>query len=96
MGFTISNYSLFGLQPQSFYVSIHGAYHIRKLPEDIGPYLVVFTIYYHGSKGYPAITQKEHSFNIQELPEPADVYVLIYNEIKKNINPDDIHTITDD
>jgi hypothetical protein len=87
MGFTISNYSLFDLQPQHFYVSIHGAYQIRKLPEQIGPYLVVFTIYYSSSKSHPVITQKEQSFNLQELPEPANIYPMIYNEIKKNIDP---------
>lgn len=96
MGFTISDYSLFGLQPQNFYVSIHGAYHIRKLPEETGPYLVVFNVYYHGSQGHPAITQREHSFNIEQLPEPANIYTVIYDHIKTNINPDNIYSITDD
>ena len=95
MGFLISDYSLFGLQPQNFYVSIHGAYHIRKLPEETGPYLVVFNVYYHATVNSPVITQKEHSFNIEQLPEPADVYVLIYNEIKKNIDPDNTLIFTD-
>jgi hypothetical protein len=96
MGFTISNYSLFGLQPQHFYISIHGAYQIRKLPEQIGPYLVVFNIYYSSSKAQPVLTQKEQSFNLQLLPEPANIYTVIYNEIKKSLDPNNILSITDD
>lgn len=94
MGFTISNYSLFGLQPQNFYVSIHGTYQIRK---DLNCYVVMFTIYYHGAPGNPAIMKKEDCFSIEQLPDPADIYTVIYNHIKKIINPDDIqHDIIDD
>lgn len=113
MGFLISNYSLQGLQPQSFYVSIQGNFMINKntgaygepaglnMPGLTTPfYTVSFTVYYsaagtEGQRGLP-VTQKQMIFNIQELPEPADIYFVIYNHIKKNINPDDIHTITDD
>jgi len=37
MGFTIANYSLFGLQPQNFYVSIHGTFQIRKERHSVVP-----------------------------------------------------------
>ena len=89
MGFTIANYSLFGLQPQNFYVSIHGTFQIRK---DQNCYVVIFTIYYHGAPGNPAIMKKEDCFSIEQLPEPANIYPMIYNEIKKTINPDNIPT----
>jgi hypothetical protein len=92
MGFTISNYSLFGLQPQNFYVSIRGCFNIEKnnIPSPNGPiwiYVVRYTVYYSSSKSQPVITQKEQSFNIEQLPEPANIYIVIYNEIKKNIDP---------
>jgi hypothetical protein len=99
MGFTIANYSLFGLQPQNFYVSIHAGFTIEKnnIPSPNGPiwiYVVRYVVYYSSSKSQPVITQKEQSFNLQELPEPANIYTVIYNEIKKNIDPQ--YTITDD
>ena len=95
MGFTILNYSLFGLQPQNFYVSIHGTYQIRK---DLNCYAVMFTVYYHGShgssttawsrgEGHPAITQKDTCFSIEQLPDPANIYPMIYNTIKKTLDP---------
>ena len=119
MGFTISNYSLQGLQPQSFYVSIQGNYNIQKstgpantagllpslpgssaglnIPNLILPYYTMtYNIYYSASKEAPVITQKQMIYNIQELPEPADIYSVIYGHIKTNINPDNIYSITDD
>ena len=97
MGFIIETYQLYGLPPlPNIYVSIHGAFQIRKLPEQTGPYLVTFIVYYSASKNDPVITQKEMSFNIQELPDPADVYVLIYNNIKQQLNPNNTLTFVDD
>jgi hypothetical protein len=93
MGFTIANYSLFGLQPQNFYVSIHGTFQIRKDPNC---YVVIYTVYYHAMVNSPVITQKDMCFSLQELPEPANIYTVIYNEIKKNIDPDNILSIIDD
>jgi hypothetical protein len=94
MGFTISNYSLFGLQPQNFYVSICGSYTIKKNHPVIGDYTITYTVYYSSSKGQPFITQKEQYFNLQQLPEPANLYTVIYNEIKKTIDPS--YIIVDD
>lgn len=109
MGFLISNYSLQGLQPQSFYVSIQGNFMINKttglngsfaglnMPGLTMPYYsITFTVYYSASKNDPVITQKQMIFNIQELPEPADIYTVIYDHIKKTINPDDIYNVNDD
>ena len=99
MGFTVANYSLFGLQPQNFYVTIRGGFMIEKnnIPSPNGPiwiYTVRYTVYYSSSKVQPVITQKDMSFNLQELPDPANIYTVIYNEIKKDIDPQ--YSITDD
>jgi hypothetical protein len=91
MGFTIANYSLFGLQPQNFYVSIHGTYQIRK---DQNCYVAIFTIYYQAAANSPVIMKKESCFSIEQLPEPANIYPMIYDNIKKDI--DLSYTITDD
>ena len=98
MGFTIENYSLQGLQPQSFYVSIQGNYNIQKstglagsfaglnIPNLILPYYTMtYTVYYSANKEAPVITQKQMIYNIQELPEPADVYKVIYANIKSTL-----------
>ena len=100
MGFTISNYSLFGLQQQNFYVSIHGAFQIRKNRssisttsnsetslQDVTCYVIGYTIYYHASANSPSITQKDDCFSIGQLPEPAHIYPVIYDNIKKTLDP---------
>jgi len=101
MGFTIENYSLFGLQPQNFYVSIRGCFNIEKnnIPSPNGPiwiYNIRYTVYYSSNKGQEILTKKEQYFNLEQLPEPADVYTAIYDEIKKNIDVNNDLTITDD
>jgi hypothetical protein len=107
MGFTIETYQFYGLpQLSNIYVSIRGTYTIQKnselpsYPNSNGfilPYYSIsFKIYYSASKDSPIITQKDMSFNIQSLPSPANIYIAIYNEIKKNIDPDNILTITDE
>lgn len=102
MGFIIETYSLYGLPPlPNIYVSIHGAFQIKKLPEQTGPYLVTFTVYYSASKDDPVITQKEMSFNIQALPNPANLYDSIYTYIKGQLDPyymsnQQVLTFTDD
>lgn len=101
MGFTVENYSLFGLLTQNFYVSIRGCFNIEKnnIPSPNGSiwiYNIRYTVYYSSNKLQPAITQKEQKLNLEQLPDPANVYTVIYNEIKKNIDPDNILNITDD
>lgn len=95
MGFTISNYSLFGLQPQNFYVSIHGTFQIRK-ESLLNCYVVIYNVYYHATVNSPVITQKDMSFNLQELPEPANIYMVIYDNIKTNMNINDDLVFNDD
>ena len=95
MGFTISNYSLFGLQPQNVYVSILGSYTIKKNHPVLGYYIITYTVYYSSSKGQEILLRKEQYFDLGLLPDPANIYTAIYDDIKKNIDPDNIHTITD-
>jgi hypothetical protein len=90
MGFTISNYSLFGLHPQNFYVSIHGTFQIRKdlnFQDIPGCYVVIYTVYYHAAVNLPSITQKDACFSIEQLPDPANIYPMIYDTIKKTLDP---------
>jgi len=96
MGFTISNYSLFGLQPQNFYVSILGSYTIKKNHPVLGYYTITYTVYYSSSKGQEILTKKEQYFCLEQLPDPANIYTAIYSEIKKNIDPNNLLNITDD
>ena len=97
MGFTIETYSLYGLPPlPNIYVSIQGSYSVKKNMPVQGYYQITFTIYFSASKNDPVITEKQMLFEIQELPEPADIYSVIYGHIKTNINPDNIYSITDD
>jgi len=90
MGFTIANYSLFGLQPQNIYVSIHGTYQIRK---DQNCYVAIFTIYYQAAVNSPVIMKKESCFSIEQLPTPADIYITIYANIKASLG--DVQTVDD-
>jgi len=95
MGFLISNYSLFGLQPQNFYVSICGSYTIKKNHPVIGDYTILYTVYYSSSKSQPFITQKEQFLNLQQLPEPANLYIAIYDNIKQQLNTEGNLVFTD-
>ena len=99
MGFTIANYSLFDLQPQNIYVSIHAGFTIEKnnVPSVNGPiwiYAVRYVVYYQAAANSQVITKKDACFSIEQLPEPANIYPMIYDEIKKDIGPQ--YTITDD
>jgi hypothetical protein len=90
MGFTISNYSLLGLQNiQNLYVSIKAGYTISKIVSPgISGYNISFTVYFHASQNSPVITQYIQTFNVQVLPSPADLYTVTYEEIKKQLDPD--------
>lgn len=89
MGFIIQTYQLLGLPPlPNIYVSIHGGYKVEKnmAPEMTG-YTITFTVYYQASKESPVITQSLMSFNIQSLPNPAVLYLIIYDYIKGQLDP---------
>ena len=94
MGFTISVYSLYGLPPLSnIYVSIHGTFQIRK---DQNCYVVIYTVYYHAMADMPVITQKDMCFSINNLPQPADLYIVIYDNIKQQLNTNGDLVFVDD
>jgi len=86
MGFTIANYSLLGLQNiQNLYCTIKGGYTVSKI---ISPgYNISFTIYFQASQNSPVITQYIQTFNIQALPNPAVLYLIIYDYIKGQLDP---------
>ena len=102
MGFIVLNYSFLGLQPQNWYVTIKGSYQVRKI-ESLMPgdnsaslnvpslttpyYTITFTVYYAASPNAPVITQKDMSFCIQSLPNPAVLYSSIYDYVKGQLDP---------
>jgi hypothetical protein len=88
MGFTIAMYSLYGLpQLANIYVTIKGSYSVKKAPDIInvpipGIYNIAFTVYFQASQNAPVITQKDMSYSIQALPNPAVLYLVIYDYVK--------------
>jgi len=97
MGFTISEYQLLGLPPlPNIYVSIKGSYQIKKNIPFNAAYQVIYTIYFSAGPQLPTITQNIECFNLEQLPDPANIYPMIYNEIKKSLDPNNILSITDD
>lgn len=84
MGFTIQTYQLYGLPSlPNIYVSIKGSYSVRK---ELNTYIISFTVYYSASKEAPVITQKDMSFSIQSLPNPAVLYLIIYDFVKGQLD----------
>jgi len=98
MGFTIANYSLYGLQPQTFYISIRGCYTVEKntIPSADGPthiYSIRYIVYYSSSKHERLITENEQVLSLTQLPTPADIYTTIYANIKASLG--DVQTVDD-
>jgi hypothetical protein len=88
MGFIIETYSLYGLPPlPNIYVSIQGSYSVKKNFPTPGVYTISFTTYYSSSQNDPVITQKDMFFNIQALPNPVDLYKIIYEYVKGQLDP---------
>ena len=96
MGFTIETYSLYGLPPlPNIYVSIQGSYSIKKNHPIVGAYMINYTIYYSSANGlpgngvtrHPVVSEKPMFTCTQALPSPADVYSIIYQDIKKTLDP---------
>ena len=101
MGFTIETYKLLGLPPlPNIYVSIKGSYSVRKelTPALAGSntYIITFTTYFQASPEDPVITQKEMCFSIQALPNPAVLYLIIYDYVKGQLDPNQQLVFTDD
>jgi hypothetical protein len=84
MGFTIQTYQLLGLPSlPNIYVTIKGSYSVKK---QLNTYIITFTTYFQASPEYPVITQKDMSFSIQVLPNPAVLYKIIYDYIKGQLS----------
>ena len=104
MGFTIGTYQLLGLPAlPNIYVTIKGSYSVKKqlIPAQAGSntYIITFTTYFQASPEDPVITQKDMSFSIQALPNPAVLYLIIYDYIKGQLRSaagelDPHHTLT--
>jgi hypothetical protein len=89
MGFTIETYQIYGLPPlPNIYISIKGSYTVKKqlVPVNGNTYIIAFTTYFQASQEAPVITQKEMSFSVQSLPSPADLYSVIYENIKLTLD----------
>jgi len=87
MGFLISSYQLYGLPVAvPIYVSIHGSYTVKK-ESLLNCYNITFTTYFQASQEDPVITQKDMSFNIQALPNPAVLYKIVYDFVKGQLDP---------
>jgi len=90
MGFIIRTYQLLGLPPlPNIYVTIKGSYSVKKqlIPINGDSYIITFTTYFQASTEDPVITQKDMSFSIQALPNPAVLYKIIYDYIKGQLDP---------
>ena len=81
MGFTVTA-SLFGLPSFSWYVSIKGTYTIEKNIFMAGIYRIRYQTYYSASASTDAKISEVQFMSLQQLPEPADVYSIIYANIK--------------
>ena len=88
MGFTIETYSLYGLPPlPNIYCSIQGSYSVKKNRPVKGYYQIFCTVYFSASKNDPVITEKDMLFQIEALPNPANLYESIYSYIKGQLDP---------
>lgn len=85
MAITIKEYELYGLPPlPNIYASIKGTYSVKKM---LGVYIISFTTYFQASADDPVITQKDMAFSIESLPVPPVLYTMIYDHIKKQLDP---------
>jgi hypothetical protein len=85
MGFTIANYSLFGLQNvQNLYVTIKGSYSVRKQTIQNTPtcYLIQYTYNIMAAPNGQLINQQTKILKITSLPNPVDLYSTVYDNIK--------------
>jgi hypothetical protein len=87
MGFTIETYQLYGLPSlPNIYVTIKGSYSVKK-EALLNCYNLSFTVYFQASQNDPVITQKDMNFSIQVLPNPAVLYLIIYDYVKGELDP---------
>jgi hypothetical protein len=87
MGFYIAPYQLCGLPILlNIYVSIKGSYSIEKLTPFLNIYQMKYKVYFSASPNDPVITEKDMVSHIQSLPTPADIYAVIYNNVKTSLD----------
>jgi hypothetical protein len=88
MGFTCVM-SMFGLPSLLWYVTIAGAFQIKKGPtvglQGVPAYILVYTVQYKTNADQPTISSQDRCFSVGELP--ADLWAAIYDDIKKNLDP---------
>jgi len=88
MGFIIQKYRLLGLpELPNIYCSIQGSYSVKKNRPVKGYYQIFCTAYFSASKNDPVITEKDMLFEIPSLPNPAVLYLIIYDYIKGQLDP---------
>ena len=82
MGFTCA-VALFGLPSLAWYISINGAFQIKKGPGNV--YIVVYVVQYKTAVNQPVISQQDRCVWVDNLP--LDLWAMIYTDIKKNMDP---------
>ena len=97
MGFTITEYQLYGLPPlPNIYVSIQGSFIVKKNHPVLGDYTISYTVYFQAASNKPVITKEDQFLSLQSLPHPADLYTVIYSNIKSTLNVNNDLIFTDD
>lgn len=97
MGFIISNFPLLGLTLQNVYISIKGRFSIHNDSFMYGipnKYQIYADYWFSTGPQQPTLKCSSVTLNTDVLP--VDIYKAVYDEIKKNIDPDNIYTIQDD
>jgi len=90
MGFFISSYPLHGIQLQNVYVSIKGRYSIQNSSFAYGMskrYQIYADYWFSVGKNQPTVQCNSIMINTDDLPAHEPVYSMIYENIKKNIDP---------
>lgn len=58
------------------------------VPSLVTPYYTItFSVYFKASPNSQVINEQYMSFNIQALPNPAVLYLIIYNQVKLTLDP---------
>lgn len=92
MGFTVTT-ALFGFPQISWYISIRGSYTIEKNKPTVSMYMISYTIYYSTGRDQEAKIQELQFMYLDQLPEPANIYDVIYANIKASLG--DVQTVDD-
>lgn len=67
------------------------------LPGLVTPYYTItFQVYFKSSPNSQVINHQNMSFNIQALPNPAVLYLIIYDYVKGQLDPNQLLVFSDD